>query len=83
VPTPVVSPTLPPQRIVFAATPMTLVLTANRPVVFALYALPLPTASPSAGASGAPIASGAPVASASPASPAPAPGSPTPAPTGS
>lgn len=52
VPTPAVSPTLPPQRIVFNATLATLKLTANRPVVFALYALPKPTASPSPAASG-------------------------------
>jgi hypothetical protein len=44
---PSASPTLPPQRITFAGTPMTLKLVANRPVVFALYALPQATASPS------------------------------------
>jgi hypothetical protein len=62
-PTPVASPTLPPQRIVFAATAATLKLTANRPVVFALYALPKPLASGSPG----PAASGTSAASAAPA----------------
>jgi hypothetical protein len=57
-PTPAVSPTLPPQRIVFAPAGATLKLTANRAVVFAFYALPQPSPSPSAGAaaSGSPAA---------------------------
>jgi hypothetical protein len=60
-PSPTPSPTLPPQRIAFAATAETLKLTANRPVVFAFYALPKPQASGSpaagtatAGATGSP-----------------------------
>jgi hypothetical protein len=44
--TPAASPTLPPQRITFAATPGTIKLTANRPVVFALYALPVASPAP-------------------------------------
>jgi hypothetical protein len=78
VPTPVGSPTLPPQRIVFAATVTTLVLTANRPVVFALYALPKVTPSPG------PSGSGAPAASEPPATPvATSSGTPAPSPAGS
>lgn len=49
---PSASPTLPPQRITFAASATPLKLTANRPVVFALYALPVATPSPGAKASG-------------------------------
>jgi hypothetical protein len=49
VPTPVGSPTLPPQRIIFAGTAVALKLTANRPVVFALYALPVDPPAPSPG----------------------------------
>ena len=71
---PAASPTLPPQRIVFAATATTLKLTANRAVTFALYALPIATAPPSPRASGAaaegrpePAGSGTPAASGSPA----------------
>jgi hypothetical protein len=41
---PSVAPTLPPQRLLFAATSTTLKLVANRPAVFALYALPHPAA---------------------------------------
>jgi hypothetical protein len=70
---PAASPTLPPQRITFAGTPGVLKLTANRPVVFALYALPVATPAPSPRSSGAsaaqpePSASGAaPAASGSP-----------------
>jgi hypothetical protein len=75
---PSASPTLPPQRITFAATQATLKLTANRAVTFALYALPIATPSPSPrasgasaaaaqpGASGSPVAAGSPVASGSP-----------------
>jgi hypothetical protein len=36
-------PTLPPERLLFAGTATTLKLVANRPAVFALYALPHPT----------------------------------------
>jgi hypothetical protein len=50
---PSASPTLPPQRITFAGTAATLKLTANRAVTFALYALPVATASPIPHASGA------------------------------
>ena len=54
---PSASPTLPPARIVFAPTAATLKLVANRPAVFALYALPHPasaTAAPTPAASKAP-----------------------------
>ena len=44
---PSASPTLPPQRITFAGTAMPIKLYANRPVTFALYALPIATPSPS------------------------------------
>jgi hypothetical protein len=50
--TPSAAPTLPPQRLLFAGTAATLKLVANRPAVFALYALPHPSASPAAKASG-------------------------------
>ncbi len=79
---PSASPTLPPERIVFAGTAATLKLTANRPVVFALYALPVATPAPTPRASGAVIeaAPAAPESSASgsapPASAAPASGAP-------
>jgi hypothetical protein len=59
------SVTLPPQRIVFAGTAATLKLIANRPVVFALYALPVATPPPSPRASGTGAASPAPSTSAS------------------
>jgi hypothetical protein len=67
---PSASPTLPPERIVFAGTAATLKLVANRPVVFALYALPVATPAPTPRASGAlieaaPVASGSPVPAAS------------------
>ncbi|MBV8150944.1 MAG: hypothetical protein JOY59_05255, partial [Candidatus Eremiobacteraeota bacterium] len=58
--TPSAAPTLPPQRILFSGTATPLHLIANRPAIFALYALPHPSssatphASPHAGASGAP-----------------------------
>jgi hypothetical protein len=83
---PTASPTLPPQRVLFAATAAELKLIANQPVVFALYALPVATPSPSPRASGAtteteaePVASGSPVAAGSPVPS----GSPVPAPSGS
>ncbi|MGB8267103.1 MAG: hypothetical protein WCE44_12300 [Candidatus Velthaea sp.] len=74
-PKPSATPTLPPQRIAFTGTAVDLELVANRPVVFALYAIPVPKPSPSPSPkprpSGSPSAS--PVASASPTvSPAPA-----------
>ncbi len=55
---PTVAPTLPPQRLLFASTATTLKLVANRPAVFALYALPHPSS-----ASAAPKAAPAPKAS--------------------
>jgi hypothetical protein len=70
-PSPLVSPTLPPQRIAFAATAASLKLTANKSVVFAVYALPVASPSPAASGSPAASASGSPAASAS-GSPAPA-----------
>jgi hypothetical protein len=51
--TPSASPTLPPQRIVFAGTATSLKLTANRTVVFAVYALPIATPPPIPSASAA------------------------------
>jgi hypothetical protein len=70
-PVPSPSPTLPPQRISFMGTATDLVLVANRPVVFALYAIPVPKKSPapSPSPSGSPSATpgaSAPVASPSP-----------------
>jgi hypothetical protein len=59
---PSATPTLPPQRIVFAGTAATLKLVANRPVIFALYALPHPSAASSPAAAKA--ASRAPAATA-------------------
>jgi hypothetical protein len=70
------SPTLPPQRIVFAATATSLKLAANVPLVFAVYAYPKPEATPSPHPSGsgspgpAASASGAPGAVPSGAAPA-------------
>jgi len=52
--TPTVAPTLPPERLLFAGTATALKLLANRPAVFALYALPHPSTSPAPKASGAP-----------------------------
>jgi hypothetical protein len=83
--TPTPAPTLPPARLLFSGTATTLKLLANRPAVFALYALPHPSSTPApkaaAAGSGAPVThtSGAPSSSApateSPASPAPKPSS--------
>jgi hypothetical protein len=88
VPAPSVSATLPPARLLFAGTASALKLVANRPAVFALYALPHPSATPAPKGSGAPAASGSssphpsgsshPAASASPA-PSSASASPAPA----
>ncbi len=50
---PTAAPTLPPARLLFAGTATTLKLVANRPAVFALYALPHPSMSPGPKASGA------------------------------
>ncbi len=74
VPAPLASPTLPPERILFAPTAATLKLVANRPAIFALYALPHPsaaTAPKAAVGSPAPKANGSPAVS-SPESPHPA-----------
>ena len=46
--------TLPPQRIVFAGTSTPLKIAANRPLIFALYALPHPSASPAPKAAASP-----------------------------
>ena len=56
-PPPTAAPTLPPARLLFAGTAAPLKLVANRPAVFALYALPHP-ATPGPKASGSPAASG-------------------------
>jgi hypothetical protein len=84
---PAASPTLPPQRITFAGTAATLKLTANRPVVFALYALPVetpaPSPSPKKGAAAKAGASPEATGSASPAASPQASGSPVPVATGS
>jgi hypothetical protein len=55
-PHPTASPTLPPQRIVFTGQATPLKLLANRPLIFALYALPHPkeTPTPAVSGSGAP-----------------------------
>jgi hypothetical protein len=50
------APTLPPQRILFAATQSTLKLVANRPAIFVVYALPEPAISPTPKPSGSPKA---------------------------
>jgi hypothetical protein len=75
------SPTLPPQRVAFMNAPTELQLVANRPVVFALYAVPVPKPSPSPSPkpSAKPHPSAAPAGSPSPAGSSPA----SPAPTGS
>jgi len=61
---PTAAPTLPPQRIVFAGTATPLKLVANRPAIFALYALPHPSSTPAPKASIVPASSGASPASA-------------------
>jgi hypothetical protein len=92
-PTPAPAPTLPPERVAFNGTATTLFLKANRPVVFALYAVPQP-ATPKPEASGSPGAkstgspspksTGSPAASAVPSSASSsAPSSPVPSPAGS
>jgi len=72
-PAPTAAPTLPPARILFAGTAMPLKLVANRPAVFALYALPHPsTPGPKAAGSPAPHAAASSTPSGAPsASPAP------------
>ena len=55
---PTAAPTLPPARLLFAGTAVPLKLVANRPAVFALYALPHPaTPAPAPKTSGSPAAS--------------------------
>jgi hypothetical protein len=65
------APTLPPQRLLFASTATTLKLVANRPAVFALYALPHPSSSaaPKASEAGAAANVSAAPATAQPAKP--------------
>ncbi|GAC1428907.1 MAG: hypothetical protein NVSMB5_23520 [Candidatus Velthaea sp.] len=59
--------TLPPQRIAFESSTANLTLHANRPVVFALYALPAqPSPSPSPATSATPKAAGSPESSPTP-----------------
>lgn len=78
-PTPTASPTLPPQRILFAGTATPLKLRANQPAIFAVYALPHPSAT--AKPSGSPGATATKSAGAAPsASPTAAPASPSPSP---
>ena len=92
IPAPSAAPTLPPARIVFAGTATPLKLVANRPAVFAVYALPHPSTSAApkaasgsaapkaASGSAAPASSAHPAASGSPAAAASgAPASPAPA----
>jgi hypothetical protein len=72
------APTLPPARLLFAGTATPMKLVANRPAVFALYALPhpstpKPSVAPAASGSAAPHPAASSAASAAPsASPAPA-----------
>jgi len=66
---PSATPTLPPQRILFAGTDAPLKLIANRPAIFALYALPHPKGTPAP--SGGSAAPGAPTASTAPPTAAP------------
>jgi|HubBroStandDraft_1064217.scaffolds.fasta_scaffold15253_2 hypothetical protein len=56
------APTLPPQRVLFFGTPVTLHLLANRPAIFAVYALPEPAVTPTPKASGSPSAGASPAA---------------------
>jgi hypothetical protein len=77
-PAPSAAPTLPPARLLFAGTAVPMKLMANRPAVFALYALPHPSTPrasivPAAAGSAAPHAAASSAPSAVPsASPAPA-----------
>jgi len=64
------TPTLPPQRILFTGTDAPLKLSANRPAIFALYALPHPRATPTPAGSGS-AAPGTPSASTAPPTAAP------------
>jgi hypothetical protein len=79
-PAPSAAPTLPPARLLFAGTAVPMKLVANRPVVFALYALPHP-ATPKASVLPAGSGSAAPHAAASSVPSAAPSGSPAPAPT--
>ncbi len=69
-PLPSAAPTLPPAHILFSGTATPLKLVANRPAVFALYALPHPSATPVPKASVVPSASSSHVPASSSASPA-------------
>lgn len=62
---PSAAPTLPPARLLFSGTATPLKLLANRPAVFALYALPHPS-TPAPKASGSPASSGSPAPAGSP-----------------
>ncbi|HEY0393032.1 MAG TPA: hypothetical protein VGD01_00930 [Candidatus Elarobacter sp.] len=55
---PSAQPTLPPARMLFAGTASTLKLVANRPAVFAVYALPHPAGAGSKSTSGSPAPAG-------------------------
>jgi hypothetical protein len=67
---PTAAPTLPPHRLVFAGTASPLKLVANRPAIFALYALPHPSSTPVPKASSVPASSGASAPAVAPAAPA-------------
>jgi len=66
---PTATPTLPPQRILFAGTETPLKLIANRPAIFALYALPHPKATPAPSGGGSAAPSGPSSSSAPPTTP--------------
>jgi hypothetical protein len=76
--TPTPAATLPPARLLFAGTATTLKLVANRPAVFALYALPHPSSSPATKAAAAGSAAPVTRTSGAPSSTAPAAESPAP-----
>ena len=61
--------TLPPERILFAGTATSLKLIANRPAIFALYALPHPHATPAPSAAATSAGSTAAPTPAAPATP--------------
>jgi hypothetical protein len=75
---PTAAPTLPPHRLVFAGTATPLKLVANRPAIFALYALPHPSSTPVPKASVVPASSGSatPAAASSARTPTPLPAAP-------
>jgi hypothetical protein len=76
-PAPTAAPTLPPARLLFAGTATPMKLVANRPAVFALYALPHPStpkpsvAAPASGSAAPRAAASSPASAAPSASPAP------------